>query len=306
MSSLRPLTPACYLDLLVPPVCMLPGGDELRDGRIIEDAGLPHVDLHMLSRLSLVRTEEEEAQDRAELMDEMCAREPDEAMLNSYLWKYPHEQAVLLPLKLTASGISRELSGPAQPPELIARPQFIAEERRLTGAERGTATHAALQGLDIDALRGLDETALHQSIVLQLNALTECGQLTPAMREAVRPLTLVRFFTSELGERMRRADVLEREWMFTLRMGTQEAVGIESEESLLVQGSVDCCFEEHGEWVLLDYKTDRTDDIDALKARYAPQLILYARALERITGKRVKEAWLCLLTQGTQHLIETA
>ena len=126
------------------------------------------------------------------------------------------------------------------------------------------------------------------------------------MREAVRPLTLVRFFTSELGERMRRADVLEREWMFTLRMGTQEAVGIESEESLLVQGSVDCCFEEHGEWVLLDYKTDRTDDIDALKARYAPQLILYARALERITGKRVKEAWLCLLTQGTQHLIETA
>ena len=236
MSYLRPLTPNCYLDLLVPPICALPGGEELREGEMIDDGALPRVDLYMLSRLSLLRHEQEEAADRAELMDEVCAREPDSYMLSAYRWQYPYEKAVLLPLKLTASGISRELAGPAQPPELIARPKFITEEGHLTGAERGTATHAALQGMELAALRGLTENELHRSIVLQLNELTEHGQLTDAMRQAVRPMTLVNFFTSELGQRMLSSGELYREWMFTLKMGTEEAVGIESEESLLVQG----------------------------------------------------------------------
>ena len=124
------------------------------------------------------------------------------------------------------------------------------------------------------------------------------GRLTPAQREVVRPKTLVNFLTSPLGQRMLKAQALHREWMFTLRMNTEEAVGIPSDESLLVQGSVDCCFEENGQWILLDYKTDRADDTDALAARYKPQLALYAKALERITGKPVGEIWLCLLTAG--------
>ena len=111
---------------------------------------------------------------------------------------------------------------------------------------------------------------------------------------------------SELGQRMLKADVLQREWMFTLRMSTEEAVGIASEESLLVQGAVDCCFEEGGGWILLDYKTDRADDIDALIDRYQPQLALYAKAIERITGKPVRETWLCLLTAGEAYLIGQA
>ena len=171
----------------------------------------------------------------------------------------------------------------------------------MTGAERGTATHAALQGLDLDALRGLDESALHQAIVLQMNGMTTQGKLTPAQRAVVRPMTLVRFLTGDIGRRMLSAKTLRREWMFTLRMSMEEAVGIPSDETLLVQGSVDCCFEEDGEWILLDYKTDRADDVDSLIARYRPQLTLYAKALERITGKPVRETWLCLLTAGSAH-----
>jgi len=168
----------------------------------------------------------------------------------------------------------------------------------MTGAERGTATHAALQGLDLSALQGLDEPSLHQSVVMQLNAMTQQGRLTQAQRDVVRPKTLVHFLTGELGQRMLNAKTIHREWMFTLKMSTEEAVGVPSDETLLVQGSADCCFEEDGGWVLLDYKTDRAEDTDALIARYRPQLTLYAKALERITGKPVKETWLCLLTAG--------
>ena len=303
MSWKSPVTPSCYLDLLMPPVCGLPGGEELRGGELIEDESLPKVDLYLHSRHSLMKAEEEEARDNVSLMDEVCAREADGQWVEKYVWQYPHEEAVLLPLKLTASGISREITGPAQPPELIPRPAFLSEDGQMTGAERGTATHAALQGLELNALRGLDETSLHQEVVLQLNRMTESGLLTRAQREAVRPMTLVRFMTGDIGRRMLNAHALHREWMFTLRMGTEEAVGIPSNETLLVQGAVDCCFEENGQWILLDYKTDRSDDTDALIARYRPQLSLYAKALHQITGKPVKETWLCLLTSGTAHRI---
>ena len=171
----------------------------------------------------------------------------------------------------------------------------------MTGAERGTATHAALQALNLGALRGKDEMQLHQEVVLQLNAMAEQGRLTPAQREAVRPRTLVGFLTGGIGQRMLKAETVHREWMFTLKMSTEEAVGIPSNETLLVQGSADCCFEEDGGWILLDYKTDRADDADALIARYRPQLTLYAKALERITGKPVRETWLCLLTAGQAY-----
>ena len=68
----------------------------------------------------------------------------------------------------------------------------------------------------------------------------------------------------------------------------------------MVQGTIDCCFIEDGQWVLLDYKTDRTDDMDALRAHYDKQLHVYALALERITGRRVKEKLLCLLASGAE------
>ena len=50
--------------------------------------------------------------------------------------------------------------------------------------------------------------------------------------------------------------------------------------------------------MLLDYKTDRADDEAELKRRYEPQLRLYARALETLTGTPVKETLICLLRAG--------
>ena len=41
--------------------------------------------------------------------------------------------------------------------------------------------------------------------------------------------------------------------------------------------------------VVVDYKTDAVSDGSELLRRYRVQLEYYARALEQITGKRVKE-----------------
>ncbi len=299
ISARTPLAPASFLDLLLPALIRMPGAGPLDAGLPVDPDG-PRIEARVLTRAMLSAREAEEG-DRADaLFDEALAAMPDEGLLAAYRWKYPHQDSVLLPLKLTASGLSRVLTGPAEPPELIERPAFLAgDAAAMTGAERGTAAHAALQHMDLDALRGLRDDALHVEIVRQLNAMTDRALLTPAMREAVRPRMLADFFAEGPGARMLRAAELRREWMFTLRLTAREALGADSDEMILVQGAIDCCFLEDGQWVLLDYKTDRTDDGEELRRRYEPQLRLYARALEKITGIPVRETLICLLRNGT-------
>jgi len=109
--------------------------------------------------------------------------------------------------------------------------------------------------------------------------------------------------------RLRRAKDVRREWPFNvmLRAGealTPEEAGPFADEELLVQGTIDCCFIEDGAWILLDYKTDRSDDPEALKRHYEKQLRVYALALERITGIPVRQKLLCLIASDTVIEIE--
>ena len=66
---------------------------------------------------------------------------------------------------------------------------------------------------------------------------------------------------------------------------------------------VDCCLEEDGELVIIDYKTDsvRTEEEIAERAAlYRGQLMAYAEALSRIFRKPVKEGVLFFLTPGRE------
>ena len=65
--------------------------------------------------------------------------------------------------------------------------------------------------------------------------------------------------------------------------------GEKSGELLIVQGIIDLFFEEDGEIVLLDYKTDRVRTEEELTGRYRIQLEYYQEALAKSLGKHVKE-----------------
>ena len=82
--------------------------------------------------------------------------------------------------------------------------------------------------------------------------------------------------------RMLEADALYREYKFFDTIPAAEAGYPEGGEAeILLQGIADCVFMEKGKVYLVDYKTDRVGSFAALKARYAPQLALYRRALSR-------------------------
>ena len=60
-------------------------------------------------------------------------------------------------------------------------------------------------------------------------------------------------------------------------------------EGVVVGGAVDLLYRDGGEWVVVDYKTDRAADAATLLERYAPQGAAYAAAVEAATGGVVRE-----------------
>jgi ATP-dependent helicase/nuclease subunit A len=80
-----------------------------------------------------------------------------------------------------------------------------------------------------------------------------------------------RFQSSELGLRSARASRSEREFDFLMPIG-----------GVVLRGQIDLWFEESGEIVVVDYKTDRGE---SSADEYALQLRLYALAIEHYTGR---------------------
>jgi ATP-dependent helicase/nuclease subunit A len=81
---------------------------------------------------------------------------------------------------------------------------------------------------------------------------------------------------------------------------------------VFLTGAIDLAFLEEDGWVIADYKTDRLAEtaaekgidgarsaFDELKDYYRPQVALYRRFWEKITGQRVKESGLYFTSLGT-------
>ena len=74
-----------------------------------------------------------------------------------------------------------------------------------------------------------------------------------------------------------------------------------ADELTLVQGMIDLWFvEADNQVVLIDFKSDRLpsdprSQDEMMRQRYALQLAYYARAIERATGRKVKEKLIWLL-----------
>ncbi|WP_438446217.1 UvrD-helicase domain-containing protein [Gorillibacterium sp. sgz5001074] len=176
-----------------------------------------------------------------------------------------------------------------QPDVLYRLPRFRSG-RKLSPAEIGTLYHTVMQ--QVPAGEILDENRVEEL----LHRLEGSRILTAAEREAIDPAVIAAFFRTELGRRLAASRKVQRElpFSFGLRAGDvyPDCEASAAEETLLIQGVIDCLFEDpEGRLVLLDYKTDRVGALDdeALADRYRIQLELYARAIERIWKRRVDE-----------------
>lgn len=161
-------------------------------------------------------------------------------------------------------------------------PKFMQKGAAVTGALRGTAYHRVLELLDFAKDYGKED--LHMAI----GDMVSSGLLEEEHADCVRTEDIFSFLYSDIGRRVqqaKRTGAFHAEQPFVLG----ETGVLENQELTLVQGIIDVYFEENGELVVLDYKTDRVSHTNELVERYRLQLDYYAKALERITGKHVKE-----------------
>ena len=177
-------------------------------------------------------------------------------------------------------------------PDVPARlPVFLSEKKKMDASARGTAYHTVMEHLPFTW-----ETYTPQEVASFMDGLQRGHILSEDERAAVDPARICAFFSSRVGMEARKAareERLRKEAPFTM---TSELDG----RSVLVQGTIDCYFEQLGGWVLVDYKSNYIDrsrkeaEMERLRAEYIPQLALYREALEGITGKPVKKAVLYL------------
>lgn len=127
------------------------------------------------------------------------------------------------------------------------------------------------------------------------------GFITEAQAAAVPRGQVTRFLSSPLCERMRQAKRMWREVPFNIDVSAAKLLDRPEygERTVLLQGVIDCMFEEDGGIVLVDYKTDSMKkNLEELVERYRLQLECYTLAAQRITGKTVRERHLAFLRHG--------
>ena len=171
------------------------------------------------------------------------------------------------------------------------------ERSGAVGAARGTAYHRALECLDLGKLHSRED------VRAALKSLLETGYLEQEAYDALDEMVIFTMLNSPLGQRMAEAQRdgrLHREQQFIIGIPAREMGRGDSQELVLVQGVIDAYLEEEDGLVLIDYKTDRVPGGRAgrerLAERYRQQVAYYQRALEQLTGKKVKENIIYSLT----------
>ena len=218
---------------------------------------------------------------------------PDRALMEliseHMAFAYPYAPLSMVPSKLAASEVSHE--GLRREFVAARRPAFLSESG-LTPAEKGTALHTYMQFARYETAEVHPE---EETARLVLNRF-----LTVQQGESLDYRKIRTFFASPLYRRIRASSRCLREVHFTVDQPVDAFLPETlpdnspdfSQESLVVQGIADCVFEENGELVIVDYKTDRVKSPSELVQRYRGQLQIYARALTQTLGRPIRE---CLL-----------
>lgn len=167
------------------------------------------------------------------------------------------------------------------------KPMAIADaEEIVTGAQWGTLMHEAMQWLPV-------KKYTQKSMTAMLDSLQAEGKFSDEERSLLSDRSLYGFFNSDLGQRLIASKRVERELPFSMLFdGNRVYPDVENGERLFLQGIIDTAFVEDGQWVLVDYKTDRVKSGDELIRRYKIQMDLYKEALERLTNMPVKASYI--------------
>ena len=242
---------------------------------------------------------------------ESAIRCDSEKALSSLRFEYPYAESTLATSKKSVTDLIDTVFEYSP-----AVPAFMEKIHVPTNAEKGIAVHRVLELLP---LKEMDENELSEQISLfirekKLSCEIPLPELVSSSASFVHSPLYERLINSERVERELEFSILlsgaDIEKAFKHKDNSVENVEISAfshklNAGSLLQGVIDCCFLENGEWVIIDYKTTALRNFTPYEAasQYEMQLDMYALALEKLTGCKVKEKWVFLISAGMAVLL---
>ena len=229
------------------------------------------------------------------------------SLVDRFCFEYPKKLLTELPEKMSISNLSPSVLDGAEEEIRLSLdsekkgekvrgtlPEFISGSHEKESARRGIATHNFLQFFNLSRLAENEPEE-------ELSELVRGDFISEENAKRVRIAEISLFKKSKLFSEMKEAKKLYREFRFSVKLPASlftqnpEKKSLLAEETILLQGVIDCIIEDaDGKLHLIDYKTDRltkeelSDKAAAektLSEKHSLQLSYYARAVEKIFGK---------------------
>lgn len=209
-------------------------------------------------------------------------------------YRYPTPELAAIPVKMSVSEV-KSIAEPESEYVPVIKPIGDASFRsadEIDSKSRGSITHYVIQHIDIHRTDTLEE------IEKQLDEMTQNGIINSKQRSVVSSKSIYSFYGSGLGKRLKKAERVENEFKFYVRIKAKEIYPeLDTDAPLLLQGIADCFFFEEDGIVLIDYKTDNVSRYDVKKRSkvYSRQIEYYSRGISEIFDIPVKEKYLYFL-----------
>ncbi|MCQ2531275.1 MAG: UvrD-helicase domain-containing protein [Saccharofermentans sp.] len=217
---------------------------------------------------------------------------------------YPYEDSSVMPFKVSVSQLKsgkliKELPISLAVNDLSYYMQKQTGEIGDSASEVGTFVHSLLRFIDLEKIA--DGTSTYEQ---QVDLLILDGVISTQDKERAMTFEsgVVSFATSDIGRSLIQSDLrgeasYEKPIVFS--------VPVINEDSVLVQGIIDCIFKDiDDKHVLIDYKTDRFDDsvtplemVSEVQSRHSTQVNLYAAAM-KASGYNIKRKYIFLVRYG--------
>ena len=245
-----------------------------------------------------------------------------ESIENSLNWSYPYDIDKNLETSLTVSEMKRKFENTFSGDFIYNITEFKnvdtengsfddatynlpkfykGKSDEISPLLKGTLYHTLFEhiNININSLEQIDEF---------INNLQIQGIITAEEKNFIEKDKILLFLKSNLVKRIKNSNFVKKEMPFKLGVKPLEIYFNKdmkkSNSIIIVNGIIDLLFEENDEIILVDYKTDNVTSKEILAKRYKVQLDIYKKAIEKATGKKVKECILYLILFGKEIIIK--
>jgi ATP-dependent helicase/nuclease subunit A len=267
-----------FTDWLIPSLLLHPNGEIFREAgdMLIPYNTTSKVNIEIIDGINLTSVDAEKPNQYFNANDEIVNQ-----IVERIKFEYPFKQILNIRSKTSVSLLANKAESDKF--AFTQRPSFMCNGN-MTATDKGTAIHRVMQYFDFEKYNAIDE---------EIDRLYEWQFISENEYNSLDKKALIKFFESEIFYRIQNSKLIKREMQFLTevpitKIDTTLDKRFENEK-IVIQGAVDICFIENGEIIILDFKTDRVNDLSELKDAYSGQLSIYAEACSKIFKLPIKE-----------------